>query len=83
MNKTFLLSFQDFLHNNLMILFQNVLCYCKALNNNSNKLLLLGANPKTRFLDIQQISHTLPQNKGLEKKILEWFGYKTIDFIGF
>ena len=32
-----------------MILFNNILCYCKALNNDGNKLLLLDVNPKLGF----------------------------------
>ena len=38
----------------MLILFNNVLCYCKALNDNGNKLLLLDVNAKTRFLGIQK-----------------------------
>ena len=44
-----------FWHNHLLILFNNILCYCKALNNDGKKWLLLDVNPKTRFLDLQKI----------------------------
>ena len=44
--KNLFLSFQDFLHNNLLMLFNNVLCYCKGFNNYSNKRLLIDVNPE-------------------------------------
>ena len=47
---------EDVLHNNLLILFNIVLCYCKALNNGSNEWLILNVNPKTRFLDVHKIA---------------------------
>ena len=47
----------------LLILFYNVLCYRKALNNDGNKWLLLGVSPKTRFLDVQKIQKAPPPQK--------------------
>ena len=55
---------------------------CKALNNDDDKWLLLDVNPKTNFLDVQQIRKAQKiEIKFLLKKIPEWFCYKTIDFI--
>ena len=56
-------SFQDFLHKHLLILFNYVLCYCKAVNINGNKWLLLDVNPKTRFVGIQKILKALKLKK--------------------
>ena len=61
------------------MLFNNVLCCCKAINNNGNKWLIFDANPKTEFLDVQQILKLPKLNECLKKKLPEWFGYKTID----
>ena len=81
--KIHFVSFRDFLYNNLMIRFNIVLCYCKELNNDRNKLLLLDENPKTRILEIQKNPNALKLQKCLQKKFLKWFGYKTIDFISY
>ena len=51
-NKNTFLMISRFLHNNLLILFNDVLCNSKALNNDGNKWLFLNVNPKTRFLDV-------------------------------
>ena len=40
----------------LLILINNVLCYCKAINNDGNEWLLLDVNPKTKFSDMQKSS---------------------------
>ena len=55
MKNIFFLLLHNFLHNNLLILFINALCYCKALNNDGNKWLLIDVNPKIRLLDVQKI----------------------------
>ena len=65
-----LLSFQDFLHNNLIIFFNNVHCYFQAINNDSNKLLLYDVNPITRFYTNKKFQR--PKNsKFLSKQIPE------------
>ena len=80
--KIHFVSFQDFWHNHLRILLYNVLCYRKALNNNSNKWLLLGISPKSRFLNVQKIPKAQKLKKKMSsKKLSEWFGYKTFDLI--
>ena len=74
--------FQEFLHNNMLILFNNVLCYCKAFNDNGNKLLLLDVNAKTRFLGIQKDLKIAKMSS--KKKILSDLVTKIlIDFILF
>ena len=42
-----------------------VLCYCKALNNNGIKWVLLDVNPETRFLVVQKILKAPPKKKHL------------------
>ena len=83
----FFLSFQDFLYNSLLILFNNVLLYCKAINNDGNKCLLSDVNPKTMFLVIQKIPKAqnlkiLPKKylSDLVIKLLILFVYRKIFF---
>ena len=60
-------------------MFNNVLCYCRAINNDGNKWLLLNVNPKTRFLDVHKIPKAPKNFKCLLKKSrVIWL--KTIDF---
>ena len=68
--KNHFISSQDFVHNNLLILFSNVLCNCKASNNDGNKWLLLDVNPKTWFLHIQKIPKAQKLKKISQKKFL-------------
>ena len=66
----------------MRILFNNVLCYCKAFNDNGNKLLLLDVNAKTRFLGIQKDLKIAKMSS--KKKILSDLVTKIlIDFILF
>ena len=64
---TFLL-FQYFLHKILLILFNNVVCYCKALNKDGKKWLLIYGNPKTKILDLQKNSKGPKLTKNLPKE---------------
>ena len=48
------LSFQDICYNNSLILWNNVLSYYKALNNDGNKGLLLDVNPKPFFFTFKK-----------------------------
>ena len=57
-----------------MIRFNIVLCYCKELNNDRNKLLLLDENPKTRILEIQKNPNALKLQKKSSKKISKMTG---------
>ena len=52
LKKHTLFIISSFVTKHLLILINNVLCNSKALNNDSNKWLLLSVNPKTRFLDV-------------------------------
>ena len=61
-------SFQDFVYNNLFVLVHIVPSYCKALNNDGNKCLLLDVNLKTRFLDAQKIQKAQKKINVVKKK---------------
>ena len=63
--KIHIVSFQDFLQNSLLILFNNVFCYCEALNNNSKKWLLLDA--KKKIFNVKKIIIT-PKLDVFQKK---------------
>ena len=66
--KNTILIISRFLHNNLLILF--------------NEWLLLDVNPKTRFLDVHKISKAQKFKKKIfPNKIPERLNYKSIDFI--
>ena len=69
-NKFYYIS-QDLLHNNLLVLFNNVFCYYKEINNDGNKWLLLDVSPKTMFLDVQWIPKA-PKLKKCLKKNNSW-----------
>ena len=58
MKNIFFLSVKDCLHNNLLILINNVLCNSKALNNNGNKWFLLDVNKKNK------VSRRIKNSKG-------------------
>ena len=65
----FSLSFENFSNNNLLILFNNVFCDNKALNNDGNKWFLLDVNPKARFLDLQKSKGSKIIKKNVFQKI--------------
>ena len=52
--------FEVFFYKKMLILFHNVLCNCKAFNNNGNKWLLLHLIKKKQLLDVQKFQR--PQN---------------------
>ena len=73
----------------MLILFINALCYCKALNNDGKKWLLLDVNPKIRLLDVQKFQrptnfkHVFQQNllSNLVIELLIFFVIKDILYL--
>ena len=65
--KIHLVSFQDFFQKDLLLLFNNILSYCKALNTNNDKGLLLDVSPKNP--KPKKIYHQIfPKGFGYNKK---------------
>ena len=61
----------------MLILFGNVLYYCKAFKDEVYKWLLLDVNKKTQ--DFGGVKNAKKKKKNLENKFPAWFGYKTVD----
>ena len=82
MKKKFCHNLTIFSTKKFAIFFNNILCYCKLLNNYRNKLLLLDVNPKSWFSYEQKISRAqkLKKKNVFQKIFPESFSYKTIDF---
>ena len=70
LTKIHLLSFQDFLYDNLLILINNGLVYCSSFKETGNKWLWIYVNRKTRFSEVQQIPKAKQIKKNLPKIFL-------------